>query len=558
MAGKRRRRRRRRGSRAARVFILLLLIILAGATGLYAYGLEKSKGFFLPNTTVNGIDYSGMTAEQAEEKFKSTYAGRVLTIHELGGQDEQIPYEAVDYRFTTGDTFSSLIENQDYSLYFMAPYTTRELVTDQGFEFNEEKLAECVHSLNAISGEGIQDPVDAYITRAENGYTIIEAVDGNRLEEEKVFEAAKNAVNEGASEIDLSELNCYKKASLYADDPTLTAQLDFIKGYEEMVITVSMEGDTYVDLTKETFLDWMEFGEGSVTVNEDSVKSYTEGLATQYNTFKTTRQFTTTEGDTLTVGGGNYDNYGYILNTAETAPLILKALQSGKSQTVVCVWDKYALTRNAEAGNDFGSTYIEISLDQQHMWYYKEGQLFLDTPICSGEPTKERATPTGVMQILDKKTDHKMKGSYGSARAKFALWLTEGGILIHDASWRDDGDYGDDVYLYNGSHGCVNTPLDAVSVLYENVRIGIPVIIYDRDNRVPDPQNETYTLKPGEEPDYEEEDEDWDEEYSDEEYSDENTENYDNEESYDESYDEGGEDYSVSEEEEAEWIDDSE
>ena len=555
MAGKKRRRKRRRGSRAGRVFILLLLIILAGATALYAYGLEKSKGFFLPNTTVNGIDYSGLTAEQAEEKFKSTYAGRVLTIHELGGQDEQIPYEAVDYRFTTGDTFLSLIEAQDYSLYFMAPYTTRELVTTQGFEFNEEKLAECVHSLNAIAGEGIQDPVNAYITREENGYTIIDAIDGNRLEEDKVFEAAKNAINEGASEIDLSELNCYKKASLYADDPVLTNQLDFIKGYEDMVITVSMEGNVFVDLTKETFLDWMEFGEGSVTVSEDPVKSYTEGLAAQYNTFKTTRQFTTTRGDTLTVGGGNYDNYGYILNTQETAPLILKALQSGKSQTVVCVWDRYALTRNTEAGNDFGSTYIEISLDEQHMWYYKEGELFLDTPICSGEPTKERATPTGVMQILDKKTDHKMKGSYGSARAKFALWLTEGGILIHDASWRDDGDYGDDVYLYYGSHGCVNTPLDAVSELYDNVRIGIPVIIYDRDNRVPDPENATYTLKPGEEPDYEddEDEEDWDDESSEEDW-----ENTDSEESYDDGYDEGGEAYSDSGNDDSEWIDDSE
>ena len=50
------------------------------------------------------------------------------------------------------------------------------------------------------------------------------------------------------------------------------------------------------------------------------------------------------------------------------------------------------------------------------------------------------------------------------------------GIGIHDASWRSQ--FGGKIYLTNGSHGCINTPLDNVIKLYNRVEIGTPVVIY--------------------------------------------------------------------------------
>jgi hypothetical protein len=34
------------------------------------------------------------------------------------------------------------------------------------------------------------------------------------------------------------------------------------------------------------------------------------------------------------------------------------------------------------------------------------------------------------------------------------------------------------MYLYDGSHGCVNTPLAAMKVIFENVIDGEAVVIY--------------------------------------------------------------------------------
>ncbi len=35
-----------------------------------------------------------------------------------------------------------------------------------------------------------------------------------------------------------------------------------------------------------------------------------------------------------------------------------------------------------------------------------------------------------------------------------------------------------DIYKTNGSHGCINTPLEAAKTIYETVSVGTPVIVY--------------------------------------------------------------------------------
>ena len=50
------------------------------------------------------------------------------------------------------------------------------------------------------------------------------------------------------------------------------------------------------------------------------------------------------------------------------------------------------------------------------------------------------------------------------------------GVGIHDLTKRTA--FGGDIYLTNGSHGCVNTPLDAVATIYNNIEINTPIVVY--------------------------------------------------------------------------------
>ena len=51
-------------------------------------------------------------------------------------------------------------------------------------------------------------------------------------------------------------------------------------------------------------------------------------------------------------------------------------------------------------------------------------------------------------------------------------------IGIHDAKWRTK--FGGENYVKNGSHGCVNTPSEAMTQLYEAIEIGVPVLVYGK------------------------------------------------------------------------------
>ena len=55
-----------------------------------------------------------------------------------------------------------------------------------------------------------------------------------------------------------------------------------------------------------------------------------------------------------------------------------------------------------------------------------------------------------------------------------------GGVGIHDAdSWRST--YGGDIYMWSGSHGCINTPTAQAAIIYQNIEVGTPIICYSSE-----------------------------------------------------------------------------
>lgn len=47
---------------------------------------------------------------------------------------------------------------------------------------------------------------------------------------------------------------------------------------------------------------------------------------------------------------------------------------------------------------------------------------------------------------------------------------------LHDATWRSS--FGGSIYQTNGSHGCVNLPLDAAQRIYDSIDTGVAIILY--------------------------------------------------------------------------------
>ena len=164
------------------------------------------------------------------------------------------------------------------------------------------------------------------------------------------------------------------------------------------------------------------------------------------------------------------------MNIDDMTTILADAVRTATEDIVVdAPWKVPARARNAPNG-DIGDTYVEVSIDAQHLWYYVDGEPVMDFDVVTGMDTASRRTPTGVFRILWKDTEHTMKGSYGSSFCHFWMPVTWEGVGIHDAYWRSS--YGGDIWRYNGSHGCVNVSYENAKALYESVAIDTPVIIY--------------------------------------------------------------------------------
>ena len=118
--------------------------------------------------------------------------------------------------------------------------------------------------------------------------------------------------------------------------------------------------------------------------------------------------------------------------------------------------------------------YIEISISKQRLDYYENGKLYLTTPITSG---RNNRTPKGNFKVFNKATNTILKSGNYAIPVKYWIGFKGYKYGIHDASWRKK--FGTKDYYRNGSHGCVNTPDDAIEKLYKRVKVGMRVTIKD-------------------------------------------------------------------------------
>ena len=248
------------------------------------------------------------------------------------------------------------------------------------------------------------------------------------------------------------------------------AELTLEEKIKSMHITYRFD-DAVEDLGGETIYGWLEtMPDGSVSVNEASAKEYVASLASKYDTFGRNRTFTDHDGNSRTVGGGDY---GYWMDRVSTRQELISQILKGESAELTPVY--FGTGSSYDKENDIGRTYVEINLGSQHLWVYKDGQVVNESDFVSGGLFKGNGTPEGTYSITYKERDATLVGQGYESSVKY--WMPfNGNIGMHDASWRDS--FGGHIYYMNGSHGCINLPTSKAAEIYDQVEKGEPVVVY--------------------------------------------------------------------------------
>ena len=241
--------------------------------------------------------------------------------------------------------------------------------------------------------------------------------------------------------------------------------------YKGVSVTYTFGKETQV-LDNATICSWLVISDESVSVDTAQAQEYIKNLATKYNTIYRPRSFTTTGGEAITIEG---NEYGYRVDQEGELTQLLADIDGGAAVTREPVYSKSGYSRNGT--DDLNGNYIEVSLEQQHLWLYKNGALVTETDIVSGLPGEGRETYRGAWPIAYKASPFTLSSDVYGYDPTVTYWMPfVYGQGLHDASWQTS--FGGDTYKTKGSHGCINLPPDQAKIINETIDNEYPILLY--------------------------------------------------------------------------------
>ncbi|MCM1065590.1 MAG: L,D-transpeptidase family protein [Eubacterium sp.] len=464
--------------------IVILLVLIAVCGGIYSVTAFSYKDRFLPGTWVNGIDCTELESAQVAGMLENqlrTYHLEVLgrdcasgtpgtLLGQLTAEDISLTYGA-DSRRAVDDL---LAEQDIFSwLYRRLSDNTYSFNLVQGVAYDEEQLKSIVNGWEACRSDHMTAPRDAYISEYSDtlkGYEVIPEVEGTELNVQQLLELMNAAILSQETSLDVEAAGCYEEPTVRQDAAELKQPVETVNKWLGAKIIYDWNGAEVV-VDTELLKEWITMEKDGPVLDEAAVAAFVKEQAEENDTYGKRRNFVTALGVELSLPSGYY---GWQTDReAETAGLI-EAIQQGRTLSREPV---YASMARQKGKSDIGSSYVEVDLTHQHLYLYEDGAVIFETDFVSGSmsSTPDCVTPEGVFGISYKTTNAVLRGADYETPVNY--WMPfYGNYGLHDATWR--GEFGGQIYITNGSHGCVNLPLGSAATIYEHVSTGFPVICY--------------------------------------------------------------------------------
>mgnify|MGYP005795089029 FL=1 len=449
------------------------VVILAAGYGVV--GMQFRDRFY-PGTVINGIDSGQKTVEEVKAVIRQQSEDYSITIHEMGDQQEVIAGNTIQMKYQDDGSVEKVKEQQNPLLWAFQMFGDQEYTVEAENSYDEASLNAALDGLQALQDQNMTPPQDAKVEDDGTQYVIVPEVTGTTLDKEKTKAAIKAAVDERKTEISLADADCYVKPAVTQEDENLKKEAEQLNRLTSMLVSVNF-GTAQEAITRDMLKSWLVKGaDGNYTFDETLVKNQVIQWSEVYNTYGRPREFYTSMGYSVQLTGGDY---GWRVWQDETTASLMPVLNAGQSQTVDATW---LYTGQKHGGNDIDGTYVEISIQDQRMWFYKNGTCLVDTPVVTGNPNEGNGTPAGgVWRLKSKASPFTLTGYNDDGSIDYeepvTFWMPfNGGVGIHDLTKRTA--FGGDIYLWNGSHGCINTPYDAVQTIYNNIEVNTPIVVY--------------------------------------------------------------------------------
>lgn len=424
----------------------------------------------LPNTYINGKNVSYASRESALEE-----AGEGFKLEVLGRDDRKLVINSKEISYDAKIPKNASIDQNPMLWPFnLLGLTKDKLKFDYKINYDKDKLDDIIKESPLFTN--ITEPQDAGLIFKGDSFDIKEAVMGNKLDYGKVRAEIEKAITTDHKDIKLTD-SYYENPTVLSDSKELKQLEEDAKKIEAMNIKFNFNGFD-IKLTGKDLVAMLEQKGDKFTIDYDKLMDFMKEVADKTDTYGKDRKFKATGIGEIVVNPGVY---GYLLDQAATGDEVLKLFNQRKSGDIEPIYERYGFERTKDGG-DIGNTYIEVDLSRQYLWFYKNGELVVESPIVTGINQGGWQTNVGVGSILSKNTNQTLKGEDffgGKYSTPVKYWMPIGwdGEGFHDADWRYS--FGGSIYQTDGSHGCLNLPPSVAETIFNNVEIHTPVVVYE-------------------------------------------------------------------------------
>ena len=450
----------------------LVIGIVAAYLGISSYFKDK----FVMGTNVNGIDCSEKTLAEVEAMLQKQVEEYAITIHLTNGKSEVIKGTDIGIKYGGYKQLKEAFDKQNAYYWPKAFFEETNIKAEIVFEYDQEKLNTMIAGLECVKPENQVAPISAAVIYKDGSFVIQDEVYGTQLDMTKVNEVIHSGVAAMEPEVNLEESGCYVQPVFKKDSKEVLAAQTEANKYISASITYSLDNIVVV-VDKDDIAPWVSVDANMTPVIDTAkVKAFTDTLGSKYNTGNRSGVITTPTGKQANVAVAGY---GRQVGSQADCNQLVSEIKEGKTVTRSPIISRQATPEGQFA---WGTTYVEVDITEQHMWYIVNGQIAFETDVVTGKKGKND-TPTGTYTILEKMRNKVLRGrplanGKPSYLTPVSYWMrvTWSGIGFHDAGWQPT--FGGDRYVNNGSHGCINMPPAKAKEFYGMLSVGCSVVIH--------------------------------------------------------------------------------
>ena len=362
--------------------ILIFLLILGIISGAAYYLTLK---YFLWDIQIDGIPCDFLTVEEALQKINTEKEQEIVTLIFHDGKKYEIPLKEFGVHVDKNRI------NEIFELQHLNFREKRQYSLDGYILFDDAMIKTYLESIHELQEENMTTPQDAYIVWNEIEFAIFEEQLGDVIDFQEALTLTLQRVKSGERLVNFSDIT-YITPDILSEH--LQSEVDSLNAILNTCINFELTDGSVMTLDSEIIKTWVYIDENDKFAfdTEKGILLFVDELAAKISEVNKNMHFVASDSDKLVTVNVPSNVRAQLDKEAQIEDIKL-LLGSPNTLNIRPLYDR-------ELISDMFGNHIELDLSMQHIWFYKDGKLLVDTPCVTGCVRDGNDTPTGVFFLL--------------------------------------------------------------------------------------------------------------------------------------------------------------